>query len=190
MGGCSAVGCSNSAKKGFLMKRLPKNPIRRQQWILKIKRDKNWQPNDDTRLCEVHFAPEMWEKTRVDGKRVLRSDAVPTIFPSSKSTLKRKAPTQGSPLKLQSVQESNQTVDYGIIDPEPSTSAAYSSDVITVILDDNIGESPPSNLTASTSAILAHKDCKAKFLRYEKMYTREREKSSRRYKTKTPKLKI
>lgn len=31
---------------------------------------------------QVHFAPEMWEKPRVDGKRILKSNAVPTIFNS------------------------------------------------------------------------------------------------------------
>uniref|UniRef100_A0A1Y1K4K4 THAP-type domain-containing protein n=1 Tax=Photinus pyralis TaxID=7054 RepID=A0A1Y1K4K4_PHOPY len=95
MGGCAAEGCSNSAKKGFLMKRFPRDPKRKQEWmewIIKMKKG-NWQPTDAMRLCEVHFGPEMWEKTRVDGKRVLKCNAVPTMFAFSKSTLTRKAPT-------------------------------------------------------------------------------------------------
>lgn len=31
-------------------------------------------------ILQVHFAPEMWEKTRVDGTRKLKFQAVPTIF--------------------------------------------------------------------------------------------------------------
>ncbi|XP_031350580.1 THAP domain-containing protein 2-like [Photinus pyralis] len=178
MGGCAAEGCSNSAKKGFLMKRFPRDPKRKQEWmewIIKMKKG-NWQPTDAMRLCEVHFGPEMWEKTRVDGKRVLKCNAVPTMFAFSKSTLTRKAPTPENT----SVQELNQTTDYGISDPEPLTSAA-SSDILSVTLDENIRESSPSTLTASTSFIDVHKDCKSKFLRYEKMYIRERQKA-RRYK--------
>jgi hypothetical protein len=33
MPGCAAVGCSNSAKKGFIMKKFPKDPARRKEWL-------------------------------------------------------------------------------------------------------------------------------------------------------------
>lgn len=33
---------------------------------------------------QVHFDSSMWEKTREDGSRRLRTNAIPTIFPSSK----------------------------------------------------------------------------------------------------------
>ncbi|KAJ4436301.1 hypothetical protein ANN_18932 [Periplaneta americana] len=90
--GCAAVGCSNSAKKGMLMKRFPKDPARRKEWHIKMKRDK-WKPTDYSYLCEVHFAPDMWEKTRIDGTRKLKSNAVPTIFFfSPPSAMKRKPP--------------------------------------------------------------------------------------------------
>ncbi|XP_044745013.1 THAP domain-containing protein 5-like [Coccinella septempunctata] len=79
MPGCAVINCKNSAKKGFLMKHFPKDPSRRKQWIINMKRD-NWNPTKYSCLCEVHFAPEAWEKTRVDGKRVLKVSAVPTIF--------------------------------------------------------------------------------------------------------------
>ncbi|KYN13318.1 hypothetical protein ALC57_14499 [Trachymyrmex cornetzi] len=29
----------------------------------------------------VHFSPEMWEKPRIDGKKKLKYNAIPTIFP-------------------------------------------------------------------------------------------------------------
>ena len=49
---CAAVGCSNSTKKGFLMKKFLKDAKRRREWALKIKRD-GWKPTDFVCLCEV-----------------------------------------------------------------------------------------------------------------------------------------
>ncbi|KAK5638192.1 hypothetical protein RI129_012487 [Pyrocoelia pectoralis] len=98
MPGCAAMGCTNSAKKGFLMKKLPKDPLRRKEWLIKMQRGQ-WKPTDYSCLCEVHFAPEMWEKTRADGTRKLRSNAVPTIFSHASSSITtniRELPTKGS----------------------------------------------------------------------------------------------
>ncbi|KYM98411.1 PREDICTED: uncharacterized protein LOC108777575 [Cyphomyrmex costatus] len=36
-------------------------------------------PTNNSLFCEVHFAPEMWQQ-RADGKKKLKSDAIPTIF--------------------------------------------------------------------------------------------------------------
>lgn len=52
MPGCAAIGCSNSYKKGFLMKNFPKEPARRKLWLSKMKRD-NWVINNYSCLCEV-----------------------------------------------------------------------------------------------------------------------------------------
>nr|CAI5861834.1 unnamed protein product [Callosobruchus analis] len=76
---CAAVNCSNSSTKGFLMKHFPKDPERRRQWLIKTGRD-NWIPTDHSCLCGIHFAPDMWERTRGDGTRRLKNNAVPTIF--------------------------------------------------------------------------------------------------------------
>lgn len=54
MPGCAALGCSNSAKKGFSMKQFPRDPRRRKQWALNMRRA-NWTPTDYTRLCEVRI---------------------------------------------------------------------------------------------------------------------------------------
>nr|CAI5855992.1 unnamed protein product [Callosobruchus analis] len=51
MPGCAAVNCSNSAKKGFIMKRFPRDPVRRKEWLIKMKRGK-WIPTDYSCLCE------------------------------------------------------------------------------------------------------------------------------------------
>ncbi|KYN02341.1 THAP domain-containing protein 4 [Cyphomyrmex costatus] len=57
----------------------PKDKERRNQWT-KCLNKPNWTPTDHSVLCEKHFAPVMWEKTRVDGKKKLRSTAIPTLF--------------------------------------------------------------------------------------------------------------
>jgi len=54
MPGCSAINCSNSASKGFLMKHFPKDKVRRKLWLVKMKRD-NWSPTNYSSLCEVSF---------------------------------------------------------------------------------------------------------------------------------------
>ena len=78
MGGCCADYCTNSTKKGFQMCRLPRDKTRMKVWIDNINRQ-DWVPGLSSRLCHAHFTEDMWEKTR-DGKRRLKSDAVPTIF--------------------------------------------------------------------------------------------------------------
>nr|CAI5846204.1 unnamed protein product [Callosobruchus analis] len=52
MPGCAAVNCSKSAKKGFIRKRFPRDPVRRKEWLIKMRRDK-WIPTDCFCLCEV-----------------------------------------------------------------------------------------------------------------------------------------
>ncbi|XP_018357372.1 PREDICTED: uncharacterized protein LOC108757455 isoform X2 [Trachymyrmex cornetzi] len=51
MGGCSAPFCNNSAAKGYKMKALPKDPVRRALWIKNIA-NKDWTPTNNSRLCE------------------------------------------------------------------------------------------------------------------------------------------
>ncbi|XP_018360143.1 PREDICTED: THAP domain-containing protein 2-like [Trachymyrmex cornetzi] len=53
----------------------------KKKWLHTIGRE-NWEPKQYSAVCEVHFAKEMWEKVRQDGKRKLKIQAVPTIFPA------------------------------------------------------------------------------------------------------------
>jgi hypothetical protein len=60
----------------------------------------------------------MWEKTREDGSRKLKINAVPTIFAFSQSLKTRKQPkTRGNIVKVQP-----HTVANSEVDPQPSTS--------------------------------------------------------------------
>lgn len=81
MTGCCVLGCNNNSEKGFSLRRFPSDAKRRTLWIIKIGR-KNWKPSPYSHICEVHFAENMWEKPRINGKRKLKHNAVPTIFPT------------------------------------------------------------------------------------------------------------
>lgn len=60
------------------MKVFPRNRERRAIWAKNVGR-KDRTPTNNSHLCEIHFAPDMWQQ-RFDGKRKLKKDAVPTIF--------------------------------------------------------------------------------------------------------------
>ncbi|CAL1671704.1 unnamed protein product [Lasius platythorax] len=83
MPSCSVPGCSNRTKKGrkIYMASLPSDPERKKLWITSIGKI-NWESTKYLYVCEIHFENEMWEKKRVDGKRKLKCNAVPTIFPA------------------------------------------------------------------------------------------------------------
>nr|CAI5829075.1 unnamed protein product [Callosobruchus analis] len=100
MPGCAAVNCSNSAKKGFIMKRFPRNPVRRKEWLIKMRRDM-WILTDYSCLCVVHFSSEMW-KAREDGTQKLKANAVPTVLSFSHPKKPRKPPVKR---KLSSLKE-------------------------------------------------------------------------------------
>ncbi|XP_067216377.1 uncharacterized protein [Linepithema humile] len=80
MTSCCADYCTNSAKKGFRMCRIPRGE-RRKLWLERINRDDLGLENcDNMRLCHAHFSPDMWEKYPNGEFRCLKSNAVPTIF--------------------------------------------------------------------------------------------------------------
>ncbi|XP_071637757.1 uncharacterized protein [Temnothorax longispinosus] len=80
MPSCAAQGCSNSWKSGYKMCYFPlKDTQRCAIWIHNVNRT-NWIPTKHSTLCQVHFAPEMWEKHRADGSLKLKMNAIPTLF--------------------------------------------------------------------------------------------------------------
>ncbi|XP_025154727.1 uncharacterized protein LOC112588581 isoform X3 [Harpegnathos saltator] len=80
MPSCSVPGCCNRTTKGkkIHMACFPSDPKRKVIWINNIGKV-NWEATKHSYICE--------EKTRVDGKRKLKCNAVPTIFsvPSERS---------------------------------------------------------------------------------------------------------
>ncbi|XP_005986332.1 52 kDa repressor of the inhibitor of the protein kinase isoform X1 [Latimeria chalumnae] len=80
MGGCSALNCSNQSQYGVRLFRFPADPIRRSSWIANCRRGEDWTPNNNSRLCQMHFEEDQYEQRRADGKKKLRPNAIPTIF--------------------------------------------------------------------------------------------------------------
>ncbi|XP_050063017.1 THAP domain-containing protein 2-like [Aphis gossypii] len=79
MGGCTAVNCSNSRRKGIRLFRFPKDISRRKIWLQNCRRDK-WVPTESSELCEIHFEENQFEQHRLDGLKKLKSNAIPTLF--------------------------------------------------------------------------------------------------------------
>ncbi|XP_047142298.1 peroxynitrite isomerase THAP4-like [Hydra vulgaris] len=97
MPGCAAVGCHNRPEKGFIMKCFSRNEKQRAIWTSKDKR-LNWIPTNTSFLCEVHFDADQWEKTREDGSRKLKHNAIPTAFKHVRAKHKRKNPLERFPI--------------------------------------------------------------------------------------------
>ncbi|XP_071577512.1 uncharacterized protein [Temnothorax nylanderi] len=85
MPSCCISKCNNSSKKHYYMSRIPTDIERRNEWLNNIGRS----DLDHSKIyfvCQVHFAPEMWERPRVDGKKKLKNCAIPTMCLPDKST--------------------------------------------------------------------------------------------------------
>lgn len=54
------------------------------QWLRAIKKDENWKPGSESKVCSRHFTPESYEQGK--GRKKLKDDAVPTIFSSSQDS--------------------------------------------------------------------------------------------------------
>ncbi|KAJ8958275.1 hypothetical protein NQ318_017419 [Aromia moschata] len=63
----------------------------KKKWIINIKRE--GQLPKRAFVCEKHFTNDQFDNNRVDKKRPLRWDAVPTIFAHKKLPNPRKLPT-------------------------------------------------------------------------------------------------
>ena len=107
---CKAYGCTNRWKTGSgrSFHRIPVNkPDLLTKWISAIRRD-NWKPKKDMYICSDHFTPDSFLPIKGLGRRKLKPNAVPSIFPKISSTLTgfSKAKTKVSPksAKLLSLQ--------------------------------------------------------------------------------------
>ena len=94
---CCAPGCKSGravSSEIVAFHRFPTNPIRQKEWTSKVPWE-NWVPVKGARLCEKHFTRDMYRTDRVDkknpwraekksvlSKKLLKSDAVPSIWPN------------------------------------------------------------------------------------------------------------
>lgn len=61
MVGCTVPFCNNSSEKGYIMKILPRNTQRREQWMKNINSKYKWTPSNHSYLCEsipTHHIPD------------------------------------------------------------------------------------------------------------------------------------
>ncbi|XP_049524035.1 uncharacterized protein LOC125945789 [Dermacentor silvarum] len=79
MTGCCVPLCTGSSAKGQRVFRFPRDVERRKKWGAQVKRD-NWAPTDTTKICELHFEQDQFELNRQDGRRLLKWNALPTLF--------------------------------------------------------------------------------------------------------------
>ncbi|XP_033629149.1 uncharacterized protein LOC117291511 isoform X2 [Asterias rubens] len=90
---CIAAGCGKTTKDGVSLHLFPADPKYRQLWAanVRLKRTTEWSgPTSFSALCSEHFEPSCFESGMhhtFDMKRkvALKHDAIPTIFPASKS---------------------------------------------------------------------------------------------------------
>ncbi|XP_069672774.1 zinc finger protein ZFP2-like isoform X1 [Periplaneta americana] len=119
---CCAVNCSQRSEKNVRLFLLPQGDInkeRRKKWIKNIKR-KGCLPKR-AYVCEKHFTYDMFENNRADGRRLLRWDAVPTIFSYKNIPKSRKEPEKGI------VNESEIVMDAIKMEPEVDPLAIQTS---------------------------------------------------------------
>ncbi|KAL3276763.1 hypothetical protein HHI36_012130 [Cryptolaemus montrouzieri] len=79
---CSAINCESSSESGPKKVRMfffPVDPTRREKWVQNTGRV-FWKPRVSSRLCEHHFEESQFTLRPSDNARILKRDAVPTLF--------------------------------------------------------------------------------------------------------------
>ena len=104
---CKAYGCTNRWKTGSgrSFHRIPVNkPDLLTKWISAIRQD-NWKPKKDMYICSDHFTPDSFLPIKGLGRRTLKPNAVPSIFPKFPQQLRvSPKPKQRSPKKRKIVE--------------------------------------------------------------------------------------
>ncbi|KAL1485160.1 hypothetical protein MTO96_032140 [Rhipicephalus appendiculatus] len=124
MTGCAVPGCKNRSENGKAFYSIPLGqsvPERRRRiaWLLRMGRDRP--ASRSVRICEDHFTDDQFENYLTNGKRKLRRNAMPSIFPSKEPAPSKNTPSSGcgasdskpSSVRVQPNDETGQ-VDQGI----------------------------------------------------------------------------
>ncbi|XP_037524185.1 peroxynitrite isomerase THAP4 [Rhipicephalus sanguineus] len=97
---CSVIGCSNvPPMPGISFHSFPKDPRRRRLWVIALKRDR-WEPRGSNQVCSAHFTVEDYVHDpsialRMGMKpfsRLLKRDAVPSVFEHDRKANKLRGP--------------------------------------------------------------------------------------------------
>uniref|UniRef100_A0A8D8T224 THAP domain-containing protein 2 n=1 Tax=Cacopsylla melanoneura TaxID=428564 RepID=A0A8D8T224_9HEMI len=78
---CSAINCTKRYVKGdnVAFFKFPNDPNALKKWLVRMRRDK-WMPNTHSVICSLHFTPDAFEQSGWASKRILKPDAVPSVF--------------------------------------------------------------------------------------------------------------
>ncbi len=101
---CIVAGCSNTHKNGVSLFKFPADKDVRLKWIKEVRKTRaNWkQPSSYSCVCSDHFTIDCFEefssfseKVGMKIKKMLKPNAIPTLFPrpSSHIVAKKRAPS-------------------------------------------------------------------------------------------------
>ncbi|XP_023215866.1 THAP domain-containing protein 1-like [Centruroides sculpturatus] len=142
---CCVVDCTNRTEKGFRLFKLPqgpKNEERRKMWIKNIGRKGNL--SSQSYVCQIHFTEDQFENNRIDGKKPLRWNAVPTIFSHNKVSSPKKSLSKSTVSEIKEIEgnqtdgrgSENQTNHYGSICDQVNSYQTDHSDYCQYTFDD------------------------------------------------------
>ncbi|KAM7285036.1 tRNA (adenine(37)-N6)-methyltransferase isoform X1, partial [Ixodes scapularis] len=91
---CKQSGYLDTSGAKVSFHRFPRNEDTRKRWIVAIKRDEgpSFQVSMATKVCSKHFVTEDFVPNVASGQRMLRDDAVPSVFSFKKPKRVRSAP--------------------------------------------------------------------------------------------------
>uniref|UniRef100_A0A3B3HK99 THAP-type domain-containing protein n=1 Tax=Oryzias latipes TaxID=8090 RepID=A0A3B3HK99_ORYLA len=92
---CVAAGCSNTSSESVSVYKFPKQETLLKQWTKQVQRTRaNWVPTASSTLCKT---PQLMKDMgmHVRYKKVLKPNAIPTIFKRSLSFYKKQVLGEG-----------------------------------------------------------------------------------------------
>ncbi|XP_064490104.1 THAP domain-containing protein 1 B-like [Ornithodoros turicata] len=120
MTGCSAFGCSSNTSHGKRLFRVPigrASAERRKAW-LKIICRANFYAGANSRLCEDHFEEDQFENHRADGRKLLKQNAIPTIYGAAIREKMLQAPLKREVSRTRKVKAEEQPEDADLRDTD------------------------------------------------------------------------
>ena len=112
---CVAAGCSNTYSDGVSLFAFPRDPSLRQEWLKQVQKTRaRWSgPSEHSVLCSCHFTEDCFEpdtllapKLGLAKRKMLKRDAVPTIFNRDASVARKRQATSSHEASTQATGDS------------------------------------------------------------------------------------
>ncbi|XP_029829876.3 peroxynitrite isomerase THAP4 [Ixodes scapularis] len=145
MTGCSVTKCTNRADSGKSLYRIPtaRHDVRRRLvWLFRMGRRSPTPKN--ARICEDHFESKEFETYRVNGRRKLKPNAVPSLLlgPNCHPATEEQSADLASPVGVASGIVSQSTV------PQPGAGIASQVDVHSGIVSESVVPQPAAGIAS------------------------------------------